>query len=237
MARFEFKYRLPDRKRAFLRALWQPFLAKAPFTNEAAEYPVLSQYYDSPDLVFYREKLAGNGHRKKVRLRTYGWRFRPGEVCFLEIKHRTHELVYKTRVRVPEFRREFLEPNSWPALGDETGPFCALSETHRLRRTAQVLYLREAYQGVLEPNLRVTFDSALVGLHPGETVTWDLLAQRSRAVLPETEVILEIKAQPPLPSWIRRGIRWADLQQETVPKYVMAVESLNLVKLATGVYT
>jgi len=114
-------------------------------------------------------------------------------------------------------------------------PVLALLESHRLRKSAQVLYLREAYQGAEDPRLRLTFDSTLMGLHPGEACSRAMLYDRSRSILPEWKVILEIKNHGPLPAWIRQGIRWADLQQETVPKYVMAVDALNLKKLSSVV--
>jgi hypothetical protein len=235
--RFERKYRLPDRDRAYLLEYWRPFLMPAPFADARGTYPVLSQYFDSPDLRFHREKHAGIGLRRKLRLRTYGTRFREGEACFLEIKRRTHETVSKLRVRLPGFQGDHLDPGRWSSL-DLPGldPFRAAHEIHRLRPSAQVLYLREPYEAVADADLRVTFDSMLMGLHPGEELRRDVFYDCSRAILPETEFILEIKGPGLLPGWVRRGIEWCELEQETVPKYVMAVEALNLVRLASGVH-
>ncbi len=235
--RLERKYRLRHAAREYLLAYWRPYLVRAPYTNHDGVYPILSQYFDSPALTFYHEKHAGIGLRRKVRLRAYGYRFTEGGTCFLEIKRRTHEAVGKLRVPLPGFERRFLSPAGWRALAlPALDPFCALAETHLLRPSAQVLYLREAYEGIIDPGLRITFDSALTGFHPGEEVTREVLYDRSRALLPETETILEVKNGGALPAWVRRGIEWTEITQEPIPKYVLAVDALNLVALKTGVF-
>ncbi len=237
MGRFERKYRLTAKARAFLLAYWRPFVTRAQFTNRDAVYPVLSQYFDSRDLVFRREKYAGVGFRKKIRLRTYGYRLDAGSPCFLEIKWRTNEAVSKTRLPLPSYHPDYLDPARWQDLeGPGADLFASYYETHWLRPSAQTFYLREAYESLLDPGLRVTFDSYLIGLHPGEVLSRSLLYERSRMLIPETVVILEVKGRGQLPRWIRRGVQWCNLQQETVPKYVMAVDALNLVNLSTGIY-
>ena len=67
--------------------------------NQYGASSILSQYYDSPDLLFYREKLDGVARRVKLRIRTYGLQFKPGSTTFLEIKLRTND-----RVRAPNRR-------------------------------------------------------------------------------------------------------------------------------------
>lgn len=236
-ARFERKYRVTDRQAKFLRACWEPHLMRAPFTDEDGAYPVLSQYFDSPGLRFYHQKHDGVGKRRKVRLRTYGYRFEPSRACFLEIKHRDSETVAKTRVALPRFRPEHLQPRRWQAQPDERlAPFRALQETHRLSATAQVLYVRHAFQAVVEKELRITFDSMLTGLHPGEQASPDLLDEHTRSIVPETEMILEVKGRDLLPEWVREAVAWLGLRQEPVPKYVLAMDRLNLIRLGTGVY-
>lgn len=234
--RFERKYRLGDRDRAYLLECWRPRLVRAPFTDGRATYPVLSQYFDSPDFFCHRHKHDGVGIRRKFRLRSYGTRFGRDTPCFLEIKRRTSDAVSKKRVQLPAFQPEYLDPGCWASLAvPGLDPFCAAYEAHRLRPSAQVFYVREAYEALGADELRITVDSMLMALHPGEVLSRALFYDRSRAVLPETEMILEIKGPDRLPPWVYRGIEWCELRQDTVPKYVMAVEALNLVQLNAGV--
>ena len=236
--RSELKFLIHHSVRSMLLERWSRYLVRAPFTNEHAVTPILSQYYDSPTLEFYHEKLAGVGLRNKVRLRTYGHGFRSDQTTFLEIKHRCDDQVRKFRYRLPEFSEAFMEPENWTFDEPEMAAvFGVLYERYRLRPSAQVYYQREAYEGAYERDVRVTFDTCVVGLHPGEVLTRDSLFDRSRRLLPETLVILEVKTTRGIPGWVHDGVVVAELQQQTIPKYISAVEVLDLIELtASGVY-
>ena len=231
--RQELKFYIHHGVKAALLERWRRFLVKAPFTNEHAVTPILSQYYDSPDLLFYREKLDGVGLRDKVRLRVYDLAFRAGATAFLEIKHRHGDFLRKARYRIKPFDPTYLDPVNWRFDGCEEEPaFRILLERFRLRLSAQVYYQREAYEGAVESDVRVTFDTNLIGLHPGESLTSRVLHDRSRSLMPETGVILEVKATHGVPNWLREGLIAAELQQRTIPKYCTAVEVLRLAELS-----
>lgn len=236
--RRELKFLIHHSVKRSLLERWLRYLVRAPFTNENCVTPILSQYYDSPDLTFYYEKLDGLPIRNKVRLRTYGQAFISGATAFLEIKHRANDLVRKHRYQIKDFHPGWLDPSTWefddPRM---TSAFLGLRERHRLRASAQVYYQREAYEGAVESDVRVTFDTALVGLHPGERLTRELLFRPSRMLMPDTLTILEVKSTKGLPHWLHEGVESAELQQRTIPKYVTAVEVLGLVELSpSGVY-
>ena len=91
--RSELKFLLHHSTKRLLLERWRRYLVQAPFTDDNAVTPILSQYYDSPCLEFYNEKLAGIALRKKVRLRVYSQRMMPGETTFLEIKMRVRLVV------------------------------------------------------------------------------------------------------------------------------------------------
>lgn len=230
--RQELKFLVRHDAKAMLIERWRRYLVKAPFTNERAVSPVLSLYYDSPNLSFYREKLEGFAHRQKVRIRTYGHEFRAGQTTILEIKYRDHDLVRKRRYPMKDFDLSRLDPARWQIDDPETrGPFEALRERYRLQPTVQVYYQREAYEGLVESDVRITFDTSLLGLYPGERPTTKLLLDRSRSLMPDTLAILEVKATKGVPAWVHDGIVADELRQQTIPKYVTAVELLGLPKL------
>ncbi len=231
--RDERKYLVHHSVRRMLLARWSPHLVRAPHTNEHAVSPILSQYYDSPDLLYYREKLAGIGARRKVRLRTYGHRFVPGATAFLEIKWRRDDKVIKRRHRFANFTPEDLDPARWTFDDPEMrGAFGHLVARDRLCASAQVYYQREAYAGTADPDLRVTFDTHLIALYAGEQISKALLRDPARRITAETVAILEIKTTQGLPGWVRDGIIAAELNQVTIPKYVSAVDHLGLPELA-----
>jgi hypothetical protein len=55
-------------------------------------------------------------------------------------------------------------------------------------------------------------------------------------MFPQTQCILEVKVDNKIPQWVTGGIQRYSLEQRPVPKYVMAVEFLNLAQIQTGVY-
>lgn len=236
--RSEWKFLLHHDTKRVLLERWRPYLVRAPFTNEYAVSPILSQYYDSPHLDFFHDKIEGIGIRDKVRLRTYGHAFEEGATTFLEIKQRSNDLVRKFRYRMPAFHPEQLDPERWRFDDAEMeSAFQSLRERYRLRASAQTWYQREAYEGAVESDLRVTFDSVLRGLHPGEVLTRELLYDDARRLMPDTLVILEVKATRAVPPWIHEGVLAAELRRQTIPKYVTAVDVLGLPALSpAGVY-
>jgi hypothetical protein len=236
--RRELKFVVHHSAKELILERWRRYLVKAPFTNQYAVTPILSQYYDSPDLCFYREKLDGVGVRNKVRLRVYDREFRTGATAFLEIKHRDNDLVKKFRYKIEDFHPAYLDLAGWlPTRLELEGAFQMIFERHRLRPSAQVYYQREAYEGLVESDVRVTFDTNLIGLYPGERLTNRMLRDPSRQLMPDTLAILEVKSTHGIPNWLREGVLAAELQVATIPKYITAVEMLGLSKHnATGVY-
>lgn len=237
-ARDELKYIMRARDKDALMALWGGRLERDPHTNKHALTFILSQYYDSPDLLFYTQKLDGIAFRNKIRMRTYNASFEPGQTVFIEIKQRVFDKVRKVRQRMENFQFENFDPSTWTFENQKyQSAFNALLEKHLLRPSAQVWYQREAWQGSEDPEVRVTFDSCLTGLFPGEKMSAATMEDPLRRMLPDHLVVLEVKANNAVPSWIHQGIRMVELQQQTVPKYVMAVEKLGMHKaVPSGVY-
>jgi hypothetical protein len=65
-------------------------------------------------------------------------------------------------------------------------------------------------------------------LFPGEQLTSELIFEPRAKLMPETQVVLEVKSNNGVPRWAEEGARVAELVQIPVPKYVMAVEKLGI---------
>ena len=236
--RDELKYLVHHSVKAQLMARWQRYLVPAPFTDARARTPILSQYYDSPTLTFWREKHDGIAVRNKIRLRVYGHRYEAGQTAFLEIKHRYFNKVRKYRDRIPDFGPQHLDPATWRFSHPEMeAAFQVIMQRHQVRRSAQVYYQREAWEGAVESDIRVTWDSSLVALFPGEQVSRSVLMDPRRAMMPDTLSILEVKSTVGIPPWVYEGVIAAELKQQTIPKYITAVELLGMPEQhAMGIY-
>ena len=227
--RAELKYVITHDQRCRLLELWSRHLVKDAHSDEDARTPILSQYYDTPDLTFVREKVDGIDFRNKVRLRTYGYRFSSEGTVVLEIKQRLGDQVRKIREFLPDFQDDQLDPSNWRFQDPgNRAAFGVLMERYRLVPSAQVWYSREAYECVVEPGVRVTFDSGLTALHPGEQLSRSVLSDPRTKVLTENLSILEVKSTAGMPPWVTHGALAVQLEQRAVPKYVMCIAKLGL---------
>ncbi len=218
-ARFELKYLVDLDTRRALQPLLRARLAPGEFVDASGAYPVLSLYYDGEDLPLYREKIAGLERRSKVRLRTYGWRFDPAQPWFLEGKHRDGNAIAKRRLALPLGLVDPLRPASWDALGPEAATFLQARESLRLIPAVQVWYQREVLVSAAG-DLRVTWDSPIRALFPGEPMSRARLYDETRALIGETWSVLEIKPKQTLPVWLAALVRAAGIVPETVSQSV-----------------
>jgi hypothetical protein len=226
-ARLELKYLVDLDTRRALEPHLRTRLVPGDFVDASGGYPVLSLYYDGEELPLYLEKVAGIERRTKVRLRTYGWSFARGGVWFLEAKHREGPLIAKRRLRVAPGAIDPLRPESWDALGPAAAPFMHARESLRLLPVVGVWYQREVLASPAG-DLRLTWDGPIRALYPGEPMTRARLYDETRAVVPDTLSVLEIKPQQTLPVWLAALVREAGLVPETVSKFVRSIDTLGL---------
>lgn len=227
--RSELKFIIRHDEKVALLERWKRHLVKDQYMKHDSGSPILSLYYDTRDLEFYREKLDGIPFRNKVRLRTYGTQFSPGQATFIEIKQRHGDYIRKIRQRIDNYCDCHRNPDHWTFDQPEVqSAFGVLVQRYRLAPAVQVWYLREVYESVVEPGVRVSFDSCLTGLFPHQQLTTDLIFDHRARLMPETRLVLELKSNNGVPRWAEEGARLVELVQVPVPKYVMAVEKLKI---------
>ena len=211
--RTEKKYLLtPEQYRALRREL-------APYMEED-EYGlsrILSLYYDTEDYQLIRRSLEKPRYKEKLRLRSYGV---PGnrDRVFLEIKKKVEGVVYKRRVTLtaaeamdylaggekPEGKGQIMEEIDWMVRRYQPKP-AAVSSTDRL-----------ALFGKEDPALRITFD-----FNPrGRTDQLDLrLGDRGESLLPDGEVLMELKVSAAAPLWLAEILSRMRLYPRSFSKY------------------
>src|SRR5688572_3460705 len=87
--------------RAALMSQLEPHLKADANADDAAHYPIVSLYYDTPDRDCYWEKIRGVQNRRKFRVRVYGsldGKLPP--TVFIEVKHKQDGRGVKRRVRM-----------------------------------------------------------------------------------------------------------------------------------------
>lgn len=230
-ARNEFKYLVDLDTRLALQRVLAARLVPGEFVDASGGYPVLSLYYDGAGLPCYLDKVTGIERRVKVRLRTYAWSFDPAvphaAPWFLEAKHKDGAHVAKRRLTLAPGRIDPLRPASWDTLGAAAASFLHLRESLRLEPVVQVWYQREVLVSAAD-DLRVTWDTPIRALFPGEPMTRARLYDATRAAVGDAQAVLEIKAKQTLPAWLAALVREAGLAPESVSKYVRCIDALGL---------
>jgi SPX domain protein involved in polyphosphate accumulation len=235
MSRFEYKYLVSNDDLHKLRSQISPYLEldKYAAKRKNKEYVVRSLYYDTPQLRFYYEKLAGLKNRKKVRIRGYN-EFRKNAIAFLEIKRKDTNSIWKNRTGVP-FRdisslletgqvREFIFCEDKKENGiDDAIKFLFQIHRNSLRPIINVVYEREAFFYKFDHRLRITLDKNLrSSLNPAVE---SLYREENMIYAIPGNTIMEVKIHGPLPSWLGYTIARLGLRQQALSKYTLALDS------------
>ncbi len=230
--RFELKFVVPEATASGFAASLADWVDIDPGAPSA--YPVRSLYFDSPDLRCYWEKLDGLKFRRKVRIRRYGDRNASASATpvYLEIKQRVDRVTQKRRVPMTLSEAERLLRTGLPAVEHRTSEeqslldeVTALRQEYRLQPTLITGYRRTALIGTEEsPGLRITFDRDLYYTR----ADLDLASGRAEgSMLPEGWVVIELKVNERLPTWLSGLIATNGLTLTRISKYVQGVERSN----------
>ena len=228
--RFELKYILSLEQAARFKSVLNDFLVPDEHGNDNGRYALSSLYYDSPDLQCYWEKESGIRYRRKLRIRHYqdGAVFTDVTPVFVEIKQRVDRVTQKRRVILP-YKDALRLCNDRRILRHEGSDKEVMHEIYaflweyNLRPASIVSYRRQALVGTIyDIDLRVTFDTALTYHLP----PFHLHAVRSGLLmLPVDTVVMEIKVNERMPTWLVDLIGVHGLQLQRISKYCRSIEA------------
>lgn len=233
--RREFKFLLPAEEGETFRE----FIATQIPVDRGAEggYPVISEYFDTPDRHSYWQKVWGVGNRRRVRARVYGRA--DGDIppaAFIEIKHKSDDVGVKRRASLPIESLPELSEGRIPA--DLLRPERSRADRHVVqelrdlivdggaRPVVQVRYDRMAYDSGREGTIRVTFDTGL-------RCRFDLkkLIPDDRdfplPVVDREIAVVEVKTIGPVPIWLRKAAGQFQLQSQSMSKYCNSLERFD----------
>ncbi len=217
--RHEFKYMLNKGWYEILRQRAKAVM-KPDSHGDNGVYRITSLYLDDVFDSAYNDKLMGLDVRKKYRIRFYGL---SPEFIRLEIKDKKGDMVSKRSVKMTYDDYKSILRGDKSFLSEERFLGTAGEELHasdklvRISPAAVVDYVREAYV-CPAGNVRITFDSRLKTMSE-----MDALNGRPNfySVFENGEIILEVKYDSFIPSYIRELLAGLPLNAESVSKYVL----------------
>lgn len=218
--RHELKYYLNSGDYVLLSNLLKNTLKSDDNTNEKGEYFIRSLYFDDYEDSALRDKIDGVDHRYKVRIRTYNY---SDAVIKLECKHKESGYIKKQSISLSRAECDALTGGDYRFLLYRKEAFAremfTLFATRHLRPAVIVDYTREAYVFPVE-NVRITFDKNIrTGYRSFDIFDREL---PTYPVADEYDMVLEVKFNEYLPTFVRSLIQTASHTRSAISKYVLS---------------
>lgn len=195
-------------------------ILRADPNNNLSGYLVRSLYFDTVEDSDYFDKIDGLEDRRKLRLRIY---HPDAAFAKLELKEKSGAYQRKRSLTVTREQAELLAAGDFTPLNQSDHPFAIelrnLAVCHTYRPKSIVEYQRCAF---LHPtnNIRITFDfNVRAGLVPQ---SFFLKSPLLCPVLPPENVLLEVKFDRFLLSYIKDAVNVCDCSPVALSKYCMA---------------
>ena len=187
--------------------------------KNGGEYFIRSLYFDDRDDSAFREQLSGIAERDKFRIRIYDMR---DDVIKLECKHKSNGYIKKQSIGLSRKEYEKLISGDRLFLLNRPEPFARrmyLEFAQRALKPAVIVdYTREAFVFPME-DVRVTFDKNVrTGLRSVDMFNAGI---PTYPVIDDYGMVLEIKFNRFLPTYIRSLLQLEASQRSAISKYVL----------------
>ena len=196
--RYEQKYLLSAEQYASFKKRLDEYIQP----DEYFKSTVCSIYYDTEDFRFIRSSIDGPVYKEKLRLRSYNVPTADSTV-FVELKEKFNGLVYKRRIAMTvDEAVDYLSGRT--ALKDDSQPGREIDWFLKTNSVSPKVFLasdREAYVGIENNELRITFDRDIRWRGDDLDLTH---GSRGKNVTESGQVLMEIKMPESSPMWLAR---------------------------------
>lgn len=219
--RHELKFLLSKIEYEYLKCLLASTMNLDKHAQLENDYYIRSLYFDTITESDYTSKIIGISERRKIRLRIYS--LETSNVK-LEVKNKRGDFSVKETITINREDAQELSMQNYEVLlnyHDEISGKVYNSFVHNYYTPKVIVdYDREAYMLPVE-DIRITFDKKVRAAH-----TTDLFCESipMHYILPEQQVILEVKYNRYIPKHICDIISGTCMQRMSISKYCMARE-------------
>jgi len=210
--RVEQKYLLTGEQYRALRRGMAPYVRPDVYSH----YTICSIYCDTEDFAIVRNSLDKPVYKEKLRLRSYGV---PGsrDTAFVELKKKYDGVVYKRRVTVTAAQAAECVCTGRLRRDDQISrEINWFLHSWQPSPAAYIGYDREAWSGIDDNELRITFDTNL------RARNWDLdlrAGDFGELILPRESILMELKFTGGAPMWLARLLSENGIRPASFSKY------------------
>lgn len=205
--------------------------------SEDGCYPIVTEYFETPERECFWEKERRLASRRKIRVRIYGCD--GGKIPptgFIEIKHKHFGMGAKRRLFLPvdeaiEFAKghyEFLRTVKRDWSRTQRMIINELFDLIERREFAPAIQLRYDRKALMTPDgqLRITFDTSL--MCRSDLLPLEADDQRFETyIIPPEQSIFEVKSIGPVPYWFREYGAKRKLVRRSFSKFCTAMKVID----------
>lgn len=216
--RYELKYLINDAQYSAV----MPAMEDKMCGDEYGKSDICNIYFDTPDHRLIRRSLEKPVYKEKLRLRSYGTPSADSRV-FLELKKKYESVVYKRReaMSYSEALGFIKAPVPRSQITKEIAYF--MSFYPELTPAVFLSYKREAYYGISDSGLRVTFDNDILWRNTDIVLSAGIYGM---PILPDGMRLMEIKTSSAIPLWLAAMLSEQRIRQTSFSKYGRAYEAI-----------
>ncbi|WP_096156396.1 MULTISPECIES: polyphosphate polymerase domain-containing protein [Bacillus] len=229
-SRYELKFLIPFHVYEEMAEILKRRMVYDRYGDAQGKYNIISLYFDSLDKKIYYETRNKSRYRQKLRLRIYNAATLE-DFAYFEIKKKYKNRVNKRRTGIKlAHAYDYLAHGSMDGLVLEVSNQQIFNEIDSFRSLYNLVpenivsYDRQAFVGVDDPDLRVTFDYNL-------RCRKDNLRIENGAdgifFVNEDLVVLEVKVDHSVPLWLSRLLGELGCRKGSVSKFCTSVDLLE----------
>lgn len=229
--RYEMKYLLTAEQKEVVLEAMKTYME----LDQYGRTTIRNLYFDTDTYRLIRHSIEKPSYKEKLRVRSYS-QVAPDSTVFVELKKKYKKTVYKRRIPLSEkeamewvLGRRHCDQDS--QISEEVDYFFKYYEN--LHPAVFLSYEREAYYSKDGSDFRVTFDEHI--LCRQEDLSLES-AVYGTSILPEGQVLMEIKCSRGIPLWMVRVLSEEHIYKTSFSKYGTAYQTMIYPKLKQEVF-
>ena len=219
--RYEMKYMVTkEQKEVLLRKM-----AEYMKPDEYGRSTICNIYFDTADYELIRHSLDKPVYKEKLRVRSYGPARQDGTV-FVELKKKYKGVVYKRRVSAgwQEAMDYLTKGRALPRQSQITEEISYFKQMYKgLKPAVYLSYDREAFYGIDDRELRITFDQNILWRKEDLSLCAEVYGT---PILQEGCSLMEVKISDAMPMWLCRVLSDNGIFKTSFSKYGRAYEMI-----------